>query len=1152
MNVPQWISKFLRTPKAEQVQEIKNSAETAADTSQQAAKTRKTEGDACLAHGKLDAAAKCYHEAVALDASLATAHNGLGVVMAKRGDADGAAACFRTAAALDPTFADAHCNLGNTLLQCGRPADAILPLQAAVDVAPNHALAHYNLGTAFLEQDRLDEAFACFRRTAALDPDFSPACHNLRVVLHRQGRLAEVIGAYQQACAREPENAALHNLLGMALLSCGALENGWRHYEYRFRAGTRRRNFPQPELRGDNLGGKALLVWKEQGIGDEIMFAGIYPEIIMRAKRCVIECTPKLLSLFARSFPDARIVPGVDPPDPATLDAIDLQCAAGTLARWLRPTVDSFPKHKGYLVPDAARAAYWKARLTELGAGLKIGFCWRSSLRSGTRELHYTRLDQWGPIFAVPGVHFVSLQYDECTAELDDARRRFGVPLHTFPEIDLFDDIDETAALTHGLDLVISAPTAVSGLAPALGVPTWTMSYGTSWCALGTEHDPWFPAVRCFRLRWGHTWNDVIDALVQALDDSVRAVADGAAAPFAPPATNAAAAEDCLDRGEAHFTNGELNAAATLFRRAIELRPDHISAYRRLSHLLFQRGESDIAEMLLEGGIALNPKAPVLHNLLGELFSARGMADKAIACYKKANAIVLHYAGAADDTRQPARTEAEAFKNRGNAHLTAGEPAAAVACYCQAVATDPTYAEGHNNLGVVLLQQGHADHAMACFDQALKLKPGLAQAHLNRGNILRQRGLINEAVASFRASLSLDPALSEAHNSLGTMLQMQDDIEGAQASFETALRLNPGSSEAHHNLGHLLQEKGLVADAATCFQKAIDLKPGLAEAHFGLATALLSCGRLAEGWAKYKCRFAVKEENPTRRVFSIPEWSDEPLTDKSLLLWEDQGIGDEILFASMIPEIAARARNCVVECAPKLLPLFARSFPDATVVSRTNPPHPAILNDIDLQIATADAARWLRPSLESFPAHDGYLIADPTRTAYWKARLSELGPGLKVGFCWRSGLLRGRRHLHYTSLDQWGPIFAVPGVHFVNLQYDECDEELATARRRFGVPLHAFDEVDLYDDLDEAAALTKAMDLVITAPTAASGLAAAQGVPTWEMGYGTAWVSLGTNHVPWFPSQRLFLRRWDQPWDDVIGNIAKALEAHAGRAAAGT
>jgi hypothetical protein len=306
--------------------------------------------------------------------------------------------------------------------------------------------------------------------------------------------------------------------------------------------------------------------------------------------------------------------------------------------------------------------------------------------------------------------------------------------------------------------------------------------------------------------------------------------------------------------------------------------------------------------------------------------------------------------------------------------------------------------------------------------------------------------------------------------------------------------------------------------------------------------ALLTQGKLDEGWQCYRHRYCDGGATG-KREFPQPHWGGEDLRDKTILIWESQGIGDEMLFANMFPNLIARSHRCVIECAPKLVPLFGRSFPASLVVPRTDPPHPATQENIDFQIPAADAAQWLRPRLESFPRHDGYLTADPERVAHWQSRLATLGAGLKVGFCWRSSVASGRRHLHYTSLDQWGPIFAVPGVHFVNLQYDDCAAELAAAHQRFGIPLHAFAEVDLFNDLGEAAALTKAMDLVITAPTAAGRLAAAQGVPTWEMGCGTTWVSLGTDHVPWLPSLRLFMRQWNQPWEGIIAALAEQLQA---------
>jgi len=228
-----------------------------------------------------------------------------------------------------------------------------------------------------------------------------------------------------------------------------------------------------------------------------------------------------------------------------------------------------------------------------------------------------------------------------------------------------------------------------------------------------------------------------------------------------------------------------------------------------------------------------------------------------------------------------------------------------------------------------------------------------------------------------------------------------------------------------------------------------------------------------------------------------------------------------------------------VECEPRLVALFARSFPALEVVPRTTPPHPATAQ-ADLQIPAASAGRWLRASLDQFPRHHGYLRADPERVVHWRQRLHGLGPGLTVGICWRSGITAGMRALACTDLQQWGPILSVPGVHFINLQYDECRAELDQARTRFGVRIHDLSGIDLKQDLDDGAALTAALDLVVSANTAAATIAGALGKPVWVLTLTSAenWFTMGQNYIPWFPAARMYGRAWDHPWDEVLERLS--------------
>jgi hypothetical protein len=153
---------------------------------------------------------------------------------------------------------------------------------------------------------------------------------------------------------------------------------------------------------------------------------------------------------------------------------------------------------------------------------LKVGICWRSNNSSGRRAEAVTAISDWIDVLRVPGVEFVNLQYDECAEELALARDLTGTTIRHFKEVDMFDDLDETAALMQALDLVISAPTSVSVLAPALGVPIWQLNYIEDWRAFGRGSNPWFPSLRSWNRPWNETWPQVLARVALALEDRAR------------------------------------------------------------------------------------------------------------------------------------------------------------------------------------------------------------------------------------------------------------------------------------------------------------------------------------------------------------------------------------------------------------------------------------------------------------------------------------------------------------------------------------------------------------------------------------------------------------------------------------------------------
>ena len=309
---------------------------------------------------------------------------------------------------------------------------------------------------------------------------------------------------------------------------------GWPDYETRLQSAELSPR-PRRYIRWDGASpaGLTLLVYGEQGLGDEIMFASCLPELIRAGARCVIECNPALQRLFARSFGGAVVYPAArdkSVPDHIHALGIDAEIAIGSLPLLYRRSAADFPAHRGYLRADERRLTAWRERLAGLGDGLKIGISWRGGTHASRAPLRSIALEQWLPILRLRGARFVSLQYTaDAQHDIDALRERHGIEITHWPEA--IADYDETAALVSVLDLTMSVCTSVVHLAGALGHPVWVLApkhpewrYG---CA--GETMPWYPSAHVLRQQRAGEWADVIAAAESRLREHIRTVSDAAA-----------------------------------------------------------------------------------------------------------------------------------------------------------------------------------------------------------------------------------------------------------------------------------------------------------------------------------------------------------------------------------------------------------------------------------------------------------------------------------------------------------------------------------------------------------------------------------------------------------------------------------------------
>jgi len=571
--------------------------------------------------------------------------------------------------------------------------------------------------------------------------------------------------------------------------------------------------------------------------------------------------------------------------------------------------------------------------------------------------------------------------------------------------------------------------------------------------------------------------------------------------------------------------------AAAAYQETLRLGVDNASVWANLGATLQGLGRLSDAETAYVQALRRQPDHAETRNNLGLLLHAQGRHADALERFRAALAL--------DPGHLPA------LVNLGLAEAALGRYDRAERWQRRAIARDRRKAEAWNNLGNACKAQERRDEAEACWKHALALNPAFADALGNLGANLSDAEEFAAAVVQVRRAIRLLPGHAPLHAVLAYALNGAQRPAEAGAACRHALALAPALADPLCTLGLAEQRQGR-ADAGRWFGRAVAASPGHALARFNRGLLSLERGALNDGWADYAFRFKAGRVRPERR-FTIPEWTGQPLAGKRLFVWREQGVGDEFLFASCYPDLIKLAGTVVIECERRLVPLFARSFPKA--IMRAGQPSCGLVEaetvDCDYHIPAGSVPRLLRDQLSAFPARSCWLFADSGRVADWRERLDGAGDGLRVGISWRSQVMTADRRSAYLPLDAWGPVFAVPGVTFVNLQYDDCRREILEAEGRFGQPIYGWTGLDLRNDFEETAALVSALDLVIAPANSVAELAGALGVPVWRFG-NRDWTQLGTAGRPWYPSMRLFQPLGGQGLEQAMERIAAELRRVAG------
>lgn len=452
------------------------------------------------------AALASYDRAIGLHAGDAAAYYNRGTILKELERWADALASYDRAIALNGEFALAHAARAETLQQLGRLPEALDSYNRAIELHPGEATHYDGRGVVLHKMSRFDVALASYNQAIATNPDYPQAYFNRGATLEKLRDFAGAVASYNLAISKQPGCAAFYFNLALTSLKVGDYVTGWAHYEWRWRTRNgpillEERKFPQPLwLGGDDLAGRTILLYGEQGLGDSLQFCRYCARVAALGARVILEVPRPLVNVCTTLRGVAKVIPYGDP-----LPDFDVQCPLMSLPLACKTTLETIPSPGKYINSDTLEVAAWQERLGTKTRP-RVGLTWSGSQAARMHSERCFPLEQLVPY--LPG----NFQYFCLQTEITAADRK---TLTENPGIRRFDgelgDFSDTAALCECLDLVISMDTSLVHLNGALGRSTWVLlPFDNDWRWLIDRDDsPWYRTVRVFRQKSRGDWNDV-------------------------------------------------------------------------------------------------------------------------------------------------------------------------------------------------------------------------------------------------------------------------------------------------------------------------------------------------------------------------------------------------------------------------------------------------------------------------------------------------------------------------------------------------------------------------------------------------------------------------------------------------------------------
>ena len=589
----------------------------------------------------------------------------------------------------------------------------------------------------------------------------------------------------------------------------------------------------------------------------------------------------------------------------------------------------------------------------------------------------------------------------------------------------------------------------------------------------------------------------------------------------------------------------ELEKAQKVFDEIIKLDSRNADALHLSGVIAAQSKKCEIAVEFFYRAIRINPQNPTYHCNRGSALKELNRFDEAITSFDKAIGLERNYA--------------LAYNNKGTCLIQLKLPEQALTCFEKALSIKPDYAEAFVNKGLVLAllnqidaaidsfknaiylktdfteayfqlgslyKQIHAYHeSLNCFEKVVNIKHEYAEAWFNIGLIYEELSQSQKALDSYSQAIETDGKHSRAYFGKAKMLKKMMRLKEALKAYEHVIEIETDNYEAYSNMGNLLADLNQLPEAISRFDQAIHINPEYYPAYSNKGIAYLRNGDYEKGRVLYENRFKTD-------FFSVPQL----ITDKSVvvnlnqsahkkkvLIWAEQGIGDQIIYGSLINEALKILSDVQIMMDKRLIPLFERSIPQGRFIDEKTP-----LNEVlfDEQIPLGGLAKFFRGKADDFPApKNQYLIADNKLSEQIRLNLLK-DKKILCGISWSSNneFFGKEKSL---KLENLLPILKINNIQFVNLQYGDVADQLGSFRQETGVDIKQYSDIDNFHNIDGLASLVQACDFVVTVSNSTAHISGAIGKETYLLyarGNGSLWYWSNSmdGHSLWYPSISLY------------------------------